>query len=1817
MKDQVSDLEINTMNILTRIWNIWENAVGSVLTGFVSLFHRREREEKRRRWVLIGSTLFLLITAPLAYLAYTYQPAVEAGWFDDNFLYRKKITFTNSGSAITSARRVLIEIDTATLITDGKMQSDCDDTRFTDVNGRVLNFYIHTNDGDCNTASTDYYVEVPTLTDDTNVIYQYYGNPSAGTGQTWDPLYTNIEAFWKMEESSGTRDSETGTNDLAETNSVTSTTGKIGNAASFDGTNDYLSIDSGFDGEASGWRSWAGWVYFNSLGSAEYILSTSTSGGSTLKQQLWKTTGDVPNVKMGSHSKSSTEALSTDTWYHIVGVWALDPPSATDPDVIVYVNGVNRGQRGVPTTASTIDRLDIGANNGGSTPLDGRIDAAGYWEKQLSQDEIDRLYNDGNGLELDPPEMFTPASGPTLASEERTEGPSTYWKFDEGYGTTTQDATESNNDGTITNASWVQRGRCLSGKCLRYDGNGDYVTRADDADFDFAAADSFTLQGWIRHGPQSSGQDVIAAKYESTGGDGGYKILMEADGDITFGIDDDNSSFPEDSVTSTAASYDNNRWYHITAVKNGTTSISLYIDGKHIGTDSSIAATGTLANDDAIYIGIDGDGSSNDWKGFIDEFKVYPYVRSAGQIKQDFAARGGASGAAAVLGATNDDRLSDGLAGYWKMDESSANTCTGGTNDTCESSGNGNDGTWNNGATNTIGKFGNGVTFDGNTDYIEVSDPGTDSELDFSNGDSITLTSWVNMTNIDSTEQQYIVGKGRTALDSTNQNYGLRLQTATTTTGEVSYIYRNSADDQWHRWNTTATITENTGWHHVAVTYTFGDGNSIRAYINGVEEKGSWNLGNGNDAPLEDNDELWLGDALGSDTAGSLQGSLDETRIYNRALSPAEIGQLYNWAPGPVGYWPLDENTGTSSTQDISSNGLTGTMNGTMTESDWVAGQYGSALDFDGSNDYISASDNALLEPDGDLTVTGWVKLDALPSTRGEVAMLAYKAHSSSPWYAYSMYVNNSNDKVQFQWRNTSETPYTASYTGTALTTDQWYHLAAVKNGTTLTIYVNGSDGDTSTATTTGTIFSSDGEFRFGASWSGGDRLDGQMDDVRVYNYARTPKQIIADMNASHPAGGSPIASQTVYYTFDEQQGSTTNNQNTTQSSITGSVSGATWKTEADCKINGCLDFDGTDDVVTVTNTSVIDLNDNLASGFTFSSWVYVDSDGEGDVGRIFHKGGSTFLRTENESGGAVDLVGRVDLATANATLTLSGALNLSTWYHIAMGWTDDSDDELTIWINGVNKGSSTDGNGSTSAESNDLLIAGSTGANFDGKIDEFKIYSSELTQDEILIDMNANSALNFGSSANSEASLLEGGAGNPPTVYWAMNEGADNTCTGGTDDVCDLSGNENNGAITNATWSSICPYGNCTSYDGDGDYITRADDADFEFAGADTFTLQAWFRHTTQSSGQDVILAKYERDAGYKILMESDGDITFGIDDDDTSFPEDSVTSTAATYDDNQWHHVTAVKNGTTSISLYIDGQLIGTDSSLSATGTLTGDDDFFFGIDGDGSSNDWLGSLDEFKIYDYVRSQAQITYDYNRGAPIAHYRFDECQGSTLYSVPSNPTAKSTVSTLDGSITIGGSGGNDAAGSCDSGDSTEAWANGATGKFGSSLDFDGTDDYAEADPTDWSGNFSLGIWVKGDTFTEWESAFSNNTNVANSFQVDVGGGSGCSGEYRFYYKNSSNGHESVCLGTTSTEWAHLAVTFDGTTVKTYRDGQFMNSSTPSFVPAFTLYKIANNRNSDRKFDGKIDDIRIYNYPLSANQMKHIYNNSRSVRFGE
>jgi hypothetical protein len=119
---------------------------------------------------------------------------------------------------------------------------------------------------------------------------------------------------------------------------------------------------------------------------------------------------------------------------------------------------------------------------------------------------------------------------------------------------------------------------------------------------------------------------------------GGYKLYMNPAGNYVFAIDDDQTSFPEDSATSASDAYDDNAWHHVVAVKKGGEYIKLYVDGEEVAGDYSLSSVTSLSNAEPFYLGVDADGSSNPWAGLFDEPFVYSRALSAGEVEEFYQA---------------------------------------------------------------------------------------------------------------------------------------------------------------------------------------------------------------------------------------------------------------------------------------------------------------------------------------------------------------------------------------------------------------------------------------------------------------------------------------------------------------------------------------------------------------------------------------------------------------------------------------------------------------------------------------------------------------------------------------------------------------------------------------------------------------------------------------------------------------------------------------------------------------------------------------------------------------------------------------------------------------------------------------------------------------------------------------------------------------------------------------------------------------------------------------------------------------------------
>jgi len=210
--------------------------------------------------------------------------------------------------------------------------------------------------------------------------------------------------------------------------------------------------------------------------------------------------------------------------------------------------------------------------------------------------------------------------------------------------------------------------------------------------------------------------------------------------------------------------------------------------------------------------------------------------------------------------------------GIWDLNEGANGTCSSGK-DVCDSSGNGNDGD-NNGATwtaegDTPSGQGYALDFNGSTDYVNCEN---DPSIDITH--PITISAWVYPKGFRSFNT--IVGKRD---NSSAVNYVLRINSNTA----LSYYF---ADGAWRIYSKSYTFNQDT-WYYVAVTVD-SNGN-ITFYVNGS------NIGSSSTTftPVAASNPLGIGSYRGDAAAEVFTGTIDEVRIYEEALSSAQIKKLY------------------------------------------------------------------------------------------------------------------------------------------------------------------------------------------------------------------------------------------------------------------------------------------------------------------------------------------------------------------------------------------------------------------------------------------------------------------------------------------------------------------------------------------------------------------------------------------------------------------------------------------------------------------------------------------------------------------------------------------------------------------------------------------------------------------------------------------------------------------------------------------------------------------------------------------------------------
>ena len=219
----------------------------------------------------------------------------------------------------------------------------------------------------------------------------FYGEAVSDTEGS--PGTTNLEAWWALDETSGTRVDSHGSNDLTDNNTVLySSDGIKNNAADFEDTNsEFLSsTDTASLSFTDEDFSIALWVKFESVSGYHTLFAKSA----TREYDAYADSDGKVHWRIGNaarHSLSS-DSVTTGTWYFMAfihdatndkaGIWLDD----------VYSESAYSG--GCTDTASS--DFFLGANHAG-TYIDGLLDEVAIWRQTLDSDHTNWLYNSGSG----------------------------------------------------------------------------------------------------------------------------------------------------------------------------------------------------------------------------------------------------------------------------------------------------------------------------------------------------------------------------------------------------------------------------------------------------------------------------------------------------------------------------------------------------------------------------------------------------------------------------------------------------------------------------------------------------------------------------------------------------------------------------------------------------------------------------------------------------------------------------------------------------------------------------------------------------------------------------------------------------------------------------------------------------------------------------------------------------------------------------------------------------------------------------------------------------------------------------------------------------------------------------------------------------------------------------------------------------------------------------------------------------------------------------------------------------------------------------
>jgi hypothetical protein len=671
------------------------------------------------------------------------------------------------------------------------------------------------------------------------------------------PSNLGLVGYWSFNEGtstvatdfSGSGKNGTTTN-MANPASATSgwtTKGKRGNALNFDGVNDY--VGKGSVQNLTTNFTVAGWIKrTETFSNGDYRMwySNGLDGGDGWAVYVQNNAGTYNHYFLKGIVVAIDSGISStqSDWEYVV--WTVDGSARPS----LWINGTSVFSSSDSQAINTPSGSTyIGANqlplNTASRFWPGGIDEVRIYNRALSPSEITALYKSGAVSHKVPNNL----------------GLVGYWSMNEGTSTTITDFSGNGNNGV-----------------LKTD-NPPLVTNWANGKFGKALDfDSVTLWNWVDAGtnvPLDSSNWTISTWVKWDKGNNGYQRMLAYYGDGPT-IWKDTAVAALSIVHSGAIDFNMNinlvqdTWQHIVVARAGST-ITAYLNGVQTAQNTSFAITYT--NVGSVSLGKSSTFGEH-FGGVLDEVRLYNRGLTADEVTGLY------QGSKAIFANMSPvTKITNGLVGYWTFD---GKDTAWNTNQTYDRSGNNNTGTMTNMSTSSspvIGKLGQALKFDGVDGVVDSGSPASLDDLG-----PLTFSAWIKPN---STGE----GGGGVIVSKANAPGDLRFNFESTGTNALSFSKNYDGGTDLKRTTSNNFITLGV-WSHITVTW---DGSATAAnvhiYVNGVEttyQTTTDGVGNKNsDATLN----FYIGNLSGS--FHTFDGTIDEVRIYNRALSDSEIKQLY------------------------------------------------------------------------------------------------------------------------------------------------------------------------------------------------------------------------------------------------------------------------------------------------------------------------------------------------------------------------------------------------------------------------------------------------------------------------------------------------------------------------------------------------------------------------------------------------------------------------------------------------------------------------------------------------------------------------------------------------------------------------------------------------------------------------------------------------------------------------------------------------------------------------------------------------------------